>query len=117
MQDDGPYAAAWARYRRASRAFWILFVLFLPALALVGRAVRSSTPGGRAVIFGTAIAWMIAFTVAGYYTGNFSCPRCGQPFFRRFDDRPWRQSWIRNPFARKCLHCGLPKRSAVDVKT
>ena len=90
MQDEGAYAAAWRSYRRFGRAFWILFVLFLPALALVGRAV-GSTPSGVTVIFGTALAWMIAFAVVGYQKGNFSCPRCGEMFFRKFDDRSWRQ--------------------------
>ena len=42
------------------------------------------------------------------------CPRCGELFFRKFDDRPWRGAWQHNPFARRCMHCGLPKWAAVD---
>lgn len=114
LQGEGVYAAAWGRYRRSRGAFWILFVLFLPAMALVHRAV-GSTPGGGTVIFCTALVWMVAFTVAGYRAGNFQCPRCGELFFHKFDDRAWRRDWAHNPFARRCMHCGLPKWSTDDA--
>ena len=107
VKGDDPQAVVWRRYRRWRWAFWLLFVLFLPTLALIFRALGSRDSGGPIVFI--AAAWMIAFSVAGYQTSNFSCPRCGKLFFRKFDARPWRQSWAYNPFARKCMHCGLPK--------
>jgi len=105
------YAAAWRSYRRSSLACWTLFVLFLPALALVNRGV-GAYPNGSTIVAVTAFAWMIAFCVAGYRVSNFACPRCGKPFFRKFDERPSRRDWAHNPFARRCMHCGLAKWSA-----
>jgi hypothetical protein len=32
---------------------------------------------------------------------RFPCPRCGKWFFAKW--------WYHNNFARKCVHCGLPK--------
>jgi hypothetical protein len=106
------YAAAWRAYRWWSRAFWVAFVAYLPAMALVDRIVRR-THGDAAnttTLF-MALAWMIAFAVTGYHKSNFACPRCGEMFFRTWDDRPWRKTWRSNPFARSCRHCSLPKWS------
>ena len=108
MEDEGPYAEAWRRYRRSSRAFWILFELFLPGVAGANRVLGSARGGGTA-IFVVAFAWMVAFAVVGYRKWNLRCPRCGELFFHAFDDRPWRMVWRHNPFARRCMHCGLPK--------
>ena len=105
-QDDASHADAWRRYRRWRWAFWLLFLLYLPALALTFRALG---PRGGDAIFPIALVWMIAFSVAGYRVSNFTCPQCGELFFRKFDARSWRQSWAYNPFARKCMHCGLRK--------
>jgi hypothetical protein len=106
---EGSYAEAWLRYRLSSRAFWILFLSFVPGVAIINRIFRLASNGHGIVIFVVAIAWMIAFAVAGYKKGNFQCPRCGELFFRKFDDRLWRRDWVYNPFARRCLHCALPK--------
>ena len=109
--DADAYSGAWRRYRRWSRAFWLVFVLYLPALALGSRALGWEPDGGGKIFF-AALVWMIAFSVIGYQKSNFECPRCGELFFRKFDARPWRASWEQNPFARRCMHCGLPKWAA-----
>ena len=111
-QQDGSYSAAWRHYRLWSWAFWIVFVGYLPALAFVARVLGWAGEGNA--IFLAAFVWMIGFALVGYQTGNFRCPRCGELFFRKFDDRPWRGAWQHNPFARRCMHCGLPKWAAVD---
>jgi hypothetical protein len=114
---DGPYAAAWSRYRRWSRAYWIVFASFLPAVALLSRASGWLQRGQPGPVFAVAIVWMIAWALIGRVTSTFHCPRCGELFFHVFDARPWRQSWRHNPFARRCLHCGLPKWATRDVAT
>jgi len=106
--DEGPYAAAWRRHRWWSRAFWITFLLYLPVLAYVSRVLGWTRGSGGPIAF-AALAWMIACAVMAMQAWSLRCPRCGEPFFYEFDDRPWRMSWRRNPFARRCLHCGLPK--------
>jgi len=75
-QEDGPYSAAWRRYRLWSWAFWIVFVGYLPAMAFVGRVLGWAGEGNA--IFLAAFVWMIGFAVAGYQKGNFRCPRCGE---------------------------------------
>ena len=85
------YSGAWRRYRGWSWTFWLAFLGYLPGMALL---------------------WMVLVGAIGYRKFNFTCPRCGELFFRAFDPRPWRQDWRHNPFARRCLHCGLPKWAA-----
>jgi hypothetical protein len=110
--DEGPYAAAWRRYRWWSGAFWIVFLSFLPVIALVSRA-PGVAPGGNLILV-IALVWMIVCSWIGYVKWNVRCPRCGELFFRKFDDRPGRMVWQHNPFARRCMHCGLPKWAARD---
>jgi hypothetical protein len=73
---EGPYAAAWRRYRRWRWTFWLLFVLYLPAPAILSRAMGWTRGSGTPIVV-AAFAWMIAF-------------------------------------ARRCLHCGLPKWAGHD---
>ncbi len=110
------YADAWNRYRWWSRAFWAIFLLYLPALTLLNRALGGGERAGGTVAM-AAIVWLIAFAVAGYFKWNFACPRCGELFFKRFDDRVWRRDWIVRPFAHHCLHCGLAKWAAADDRS
>jgi predicted RNA-binding Zn-ribbon protein involved in translation (DUF1610 family) len=109
------YAVAWRSYRWWSRTFWIVFLGYVPAIALIDRVVRRAhgDAANTATLF-VALAWMVAFAVVGYHKTNFSCPRCGEMFFRAWDDRPWRKTWRSNAFARSCRHCGLPKWSTGD---
>ena len=111
--DEGPYTLAWRSYRRWSLAFWLAFLGFLPGVALVDHASRAHGGQGN-LTMPVAFAWMAVFAVAGYRKSNFACPRCGEMFFRRFDSRPARRDWQHNPFARRCMHCGLPKWAAAD---
>jgi hypothetical protein len=60
--------------------------LFVPAFLIVG------------------FAWLAAFAVTAIRLNLWPCPRCGHWFFSKM--------WWRNPFARACLHCGLPKWAA-----
>ena len=57
--------------------------------------------------FVVAIAWMVFFVIAGNLALRFPCPRCGKWFFAKW--------WCHNNFARRCVHCGLPKYA--DPKT
>ena len=108
LEGEGPYAAAWRSYRRTSWAFWSLFVFYLPGLAFVSNAFGLTRDGGGTITV-AALLWLLLFAVIGYRKSNFSCPRCGELFFHKFDDRRWRRDWKHNPFARRCMHCGLPK--------
>ena len=56
----GPYSAAWRCYRQWSRAFWIVFVFYLPALAFVGLALGWKRDDGVAIFDGTIHSLAVA---------------------------------------------------------
>ena len=53
-------------------------------------------------------AWVVVLLRFFFMSGEYvywSCPRCGKPFHYLVR---WYGRWD-NPFARRCVHCGLPK--------
>src|SRR6266849_5578435 len=104
MQPD--YAPAWRDFRRRRFIFWAVFLGYMPGVLAIVVAVclpLSALTGIKLDYFFYAIAscWMVAFLVTGWRVGLIPCPRCHKWFFATW--------WYRNPFARKCVHCGLPK--------
>jgi hypothetical protein len=57
--------------------------------------------------FPIAGSWVLAFLIVGWRLNWFRCPRCRNRFFSTW--------WYHNPFARKCVHCGLPKWANSDL--
>ena len=105
MNTQPDYAAAWRDLRRRRIIFWAVFLSYIPGVWAIFFAVGlplSALTGIEPDHFGLAIAscWMAAFAVTGWRLGLFSCPRCHKRFFATW--------WYHNPFARKCLNCGLP---------
>jgi hypothetical protein len=98
------YAAAWADLRWRIRLFWIVFLTYLPGVALITWLWPNLFEGLGFIV---AIPWMIAFIIAGFYRHSFGCPRCGKWFFST--------DWWQNPFSRKCLHCGLQRWAKPDA--
>lgn len=93
---------AWREYRRRQRWSVGLWLAFLPGTALTGYVGWRlfGSPGWFALM---GALWFGAIVVAEIRVLTFRCPRCGQAFFG---------SWLPglgNPFARNCIHCGLPK--------
>lgn len=96
------YEAKWRDYRKRRNLFWAIFLTYVPGVLLIGMSLeylfqfKTETP-----IYFVAIAWMIAFAISGWRLTYWKCPRCGNWFFA---------TWLyHNQFARKCVHCGLPK--------
>ena len=104
----------WAELRKRERICWVLLLAYVPVVAIIGfslgRLVDSSVP-----FLLVAGAWACALLVAGNGVLSWPCPRCGQPFFST--------RWYYNTFARRCVHCKLPKwalaspASASDTKS
>lgn len=97
---DHSSADAWNGYRRRFRLFicvWLGGFVFVAALMHVLSLVAG--PGWPGMVIG--VFWLLAFAIAGIRLQSLACPRCQNPFF----SSPW-YYW---PFARKCVHCGLPK--------
>lgn len=63
--------------------------------SITGRTESSAA----AAVF--VVAWFLLLATAWLRLLLWRCPRCGRAFFFA--------KGYRNPFARRCMHCGLPK--------
>jgi endogenous inhibitor of DNA gyrase (YacG/DUF329 family) len=111
MDMKADYAAAWRDFRRRRMIFCAVFLGYMPGvLALffvVGLPLASLTEVKSDYFFyAIALCWMAALLVTSIRAAHFPCPGCGKRFFATW--------WSRNPFARKCLHCDLPKWATSD---
>ncbi len=91
---------SWQEYRRRRNLALFAFLGYVPfvfVFAVVTERLFHSTPPGFAV----ALGWMIFLAVASIRCQSFRCPRCRKWFFAKW--------WYHNSFARRCVHCGLPK--------
>src|SRR5260221_5189707 len=112
MSAHPDYSAAWRDYRRRRLIFWAVFLGYTPGgfvLFFVGGLPIAIHTGISPdyLFYPIAGSWMLAFLIASWLVGLFCCPRCRKWFFATW--------WYRNPFARKCVHCGLPKWATSDV--
>jgi hypothetical protein len=100
MDPDREGMAGWRDYRARARFFWLAWLGGFLATILVGALFGAIFRSGDAFAV-AGVAWIAAFLVAAFRLYGFRCPRCGQLFFCT--------AWYTNPFARRCLHCRLPK--------
>lgn len=95
----------WDEYKRRVRSFR-LATLLAPLWILPGWLIRSFLircgwdPEG-AWFAAVAFPMMAIIAVAQVRRIRWPCPRCGQSFHVCW--------WYSNTFARRCVHCGLPK--------
>jgi hypothetical protein len=89
------YVEAWKDYRRRRQMYAISFLSF-PLVGFVAISLQSAV---AFVVIGAT--WLIFSIVSMIRFGTFRCPRCQKRFFST--------SFTNNPFAAKCLNCGLPK--------
>jgi hypothetical protein len=94
----------WREYRKRRNLAIFAFSGYVPIVFVIAtittRVFHTTTPA-----FIAAFSWMIFYAVASVRTASFKCPRCDQWFFAKW--------WYRNSFARRCVHCGLPKYAPV----
>ena len=102
------YPAAMSNYTRRRNVLWATAVALVPAVLLAGmpldRLFQSSAPS--AVV---GLAALVTLFRAAHRLRQWRCPRCGETFHER--------GLTGNPFARRCMHCGLAKRPSADVIT
>jgi hypothetical protein len=96
------YSQQWSKFRRLRNFGIVAVVTSIPFLTIVGLAVRRFNWPDSAFLV-VALLDVAFLTVPWSLLALFRCPRCGKRFFTTL--------WYRNPFARKCVHCGLPKYS------
>ena len=104
----GQYSYGWQGLRNIRRRFLfavvagvLIFLLVPPSNYLPGRV-------GIVLRYTLFAGWIaVALTLFASYIqySYWDCPRCRKPYHMK-SGFLWR--WI-NPFARRCLHCGLPK--------
>jgi hypothetical protein len=95
------YTENWRKYKRTRNLFWLMFVGYVPVVFAVSlllfKLLHNTSPG-----FAFALAWMAGWMVTGIRLNTWRCPRCGKWFAAKW----W---YNKGFFARKCVHCGLPK--------
>jgi hypothetical protein len=92
--------SAWENYKLRRRRFFLVWLGYIPGVLVVGHgfgALFEIAPPYAPI----AAIWMAPFAVTGWQLSYFRCPACGESFFR--------SRLMYNPFACKCVHCGLPK--------
>lgn len=105
MSNNVDYSSAWHDYGRRRRWFWGVYLGGFFGIAGLG-LLFSNSPAGDLVFAVLAPVWMIGFVVTTFRCQFFGCPRCHQRFFG---------TWLyNNPFARRCVHCGLLKWAEED---
>ena len=96
---------AWDSYRNRRAVLVCLFVGYLPG-AIVISFVFAANKKPEVLVIPFALAWIVAYVLAGHWIAYFPCPRCGMPFFYK--------RWMYAPWSKKCLHCSWSKWSEFD---
>lgn len=96
MTDDIRYMRTWRRLAVLQCLFAVLFIGYLPAMAILF-SYFPDWPKEK-IFFG----WGIPFLIVAIALTAVRCPRCGEFFVWG-----WNRLY-RNPFAQKCIHCRQP---------
>jgi Zn ribbon nucleic-acid-binding protein len=99
------FVIQWGELKKRKNLALFAFFAYVPITFLFGVLTHPFLQSDKPVIV-FAIAWMFFFAVASSRFYAFACPRCGNRFFTRW--------WYHNSFARKCVHCKLPKYSTKE---
>jgi hypothetical protein len=101
----GDFTDPWEEYRRRRNWAVLAGAGYVPVVLLAVReAERSPQTVPLCIVVGGG--WLAFLIVTGTRCEYFKCPRCGKPFFAKW--------WYHNAFARRCLHCGLPKYALTE---
>ena len=103
LQPEDSYYSQWMTYARVwRRSMTLLLLLFWGGPLLTTLVVEPLWPNPPGLVVAALLApWVIAAIVVSQAPNRWPCPRCGKPFHKIF--------WGYNAFARRCLHCRLPK--------
>src|SRR5580698_10319874 len=110
---EGEYTQEWSELRRLRRQMFrvagagVALLLVVPLDAYVSRSVAKIV--GLALL-GCWVGLLLKYFLLSHEYVYWSCPRCGGPFHFR---TKWYGRW-NNPFAHRCVHCGLPKWADSD---
>jgi hypothetical protein len=104
-QHNSDYIEQWKELRKRERLFWGLLLGYIPGVIVLSYFLKGSFQSEKAFEV-VAVLWLLFCAIAGIRLNKFPCPRCGSPFFYK--------RWFHNPYAKRCLHCELPKGAPKD---
>jgi cobalamin biosynthesis protein CobD/CbiB len=94
----GQYTEHWAKYKRDAnrRTLQLLgFLLFLPAIAVLGYLLSEITDLVFPVVVTLLVVWLVVFTRLALRSSKVPCPRCSS-------------TYSRGKYLVPCPKCGLP---------
>jgi hypothetical protein len=106
MSTEPDYTAAWCDLKRRQLISWAMFLGYVPGVFAIVFGVELPLAALTGIeldyfFYPVAFSWMALAVIAGWRKATFRCPHCHRWFFATW--------WYQLPFARKCVHCGLPK--------
>jgi hypothetical protein len=107
---SGEYSWEWAELRRLYRKVLIVLAGLVAIFGIFALVALADAPDwfGLPLFLGWAGAGVTLFLTLAHII-HWSCPRCGNLFHAQY-----KVGHMANPFARKCIHCGLPKWADPD---
>lgn len=103
MSEQSAFKSNWEDYKKRRLIFRVIFLSYIPAELLIGVPLSRAHHSIPFVLF---IIWGAGFVFSRTYMSVWKCPRCKRKFFMK--------GLYYNGFARKCLHCKLPKWTLSD---
>jgi hypothetical protein len=104
MASDASIEAQLARIRRWRAHVWLILLGYLPTMIAVVFPLKALGVDLDIAAPLIAVPYLLLFAGAGVRVSLARCPRCRKRFHQAL--------FWGNPWARSCLHCGLPIRSA-----
>jgi hypothetical protein len=119
-RDDQYYLDQWRayyfeRHRYLVRLAWFaagtaIFCVVTALLPPLFQEQHHGITSALAVVgIGTMLATAVQWFALNWVIGGWSCPRCGERFFR--------STFVNNPFGRYCRHCKLRRFTKSEVCT
>jgi predicted RNA-binding Zn-ribbon protein involved in translation (DUF1610 family) len=112
IDPESNYTDSWNEYKQLRRKFFLVWLGYTPACAIFA-SITNFLFHTFTVAFVFALAWMVWFLMAGMEIAQFSCPRCGEFYFRKNS----RWSRTANMLRRRCGYCGLKKFAKNDLES
>ena len=81
----GQYTEHWAKYKRESNRRTLQlagYLLFLPAIALLGYVISEITNWTVPVVITLLVVWLVVFTRLALRSSKVQCPRCSSTYSR-----------------------------------
>ena len=101
-QNMNGFEQQWNEYRKRRNLVLFAFLGFMPFVGAVG-SLSGKMFHTDAIFTVFALSWLGFIAVSSVRLNCWPCPRCSKWFAG---------TWLyRIPFARRCVHCGLPKYS------